>query len=107
MAEPPQLGDAFALIREEEGITIIRPGEGWARITLGAPSSLEAVGLTATVASALAARGIAANMIAGHHHDHLFVPWRRRTEALAVLQELSSARAPYPPRPGAGTTGAP
>ena len=88
LAEAPALGDAFALIREDEGLTVIRPGTGWARITLGVHSSLAAVGLTACVAAALAQRGISANMIAAFHHDHIFVPWDRREEALAVLYAL-------------------
>ena len=88
-AEAPPIGDAFALIREAEGVTIVRPGEGWARITLGIHSSLAAVGLTARVSAALAARGISANMIAAFHHDHVFVPWDRRDEAMAVLRSLS------------------
>ena len=84
------LGDAFAMIREAEGVTIVRPGEGWARITLNIHSSLEAVGLTAAVAAALAARGISANMIAAVHHDHVFVPWERREEAMTALRELAA-----------------
>jgi hypothetical protein len=83
-------GDAFALIREAEGMTLIRPGSGWARITLGIHSSLEAVGLTASVAAALAARGIGANMIAACYHDHVFVPWDRREEAMTALRALSA-----------------
>ena len=87
-AEAPPLGDAFALIREAEGVTAIRPGKGWARITLQVHSSLDAVGLTARVAESLAAHGISANMVAAFHHDHVFVPWTRRDEALGVLAEL-------------------
>jgi hypothetical protein len=87
--EAPPLGDAFALIREAEGVTVVRPGEGWARITLGIHSSLAAVGLTARVSAALAAHGIGANMIAAFHHDHVFVPWDRRDEAMAALRALS------------------
>jgi uncharacterized protein len=89
-AEAPPLGDAFALIREAEGVTIIRPGTGWARITLAVHSSLEAVGFTAAVSAALTAHEISANMIAAFHHDHLFVPWDRRDEAMAVLRALSA-----------------
>ena len=89
VAAAPPLGDAFALIREAEGVTVIRPGEGWARITLGVHSSLAAVGLTARVAAALAGRGISANMVAAFHHDHVFVPWDRRDETLAALEALS------------------
>jgi hypothetical protein len=88
-AEAPLLGDAFALIREDEGVTIICPGKGWARITLGVHSSLAAVGLTARVATALAERGISANVIAAFHHDHVFVAWAQRDDALAILLRLS------------------
>ena len=89
----PLVADAFALIREEEGFTVVRPGRGWARIILRIHSSLEAVGLTARVAAALAEQGIAANFIAGAYHDHIFVPWQRRGEAMAVLHELAGNRA--------------
>ena len=87
--------DAFAVIREEEGITAIlageRAGTPFARITLTVHSALEGVGLTAAVAGALAQAGIACNVVAGYHHDHLFVPWDRREEALAILQRLSQS----------------
>jgi uncharacterized protein len=88
--DPP--ADAFALIREAEGTTAIVPGEdgAFARITLQVHSALEGVGLTAAFATALAASGIACNVVAGFHHDHLFVPWERRAEALAVLRELAA-----------------
>ena len=89
VAEAPPLVNAFALIRELEGVTVIGPGQGWARITLGIQSSLEAVGLTARVSAALAARGIGANIVAAFHHDHVFVPWDRRDDALAVLSALA------------------
>src|SRR5688572_33336503 len=91
VAHPPP-GDAFALIREAEGITIVKPGRGWARITLQVHSSLADLGLTAEVATALAKRGIAANVIAGIHHDHIFVPWDRRDEAVSALRALSASR---------------
>lgn len=88
-AGAPALGESFALIREAEGVTVIRPGAGWARIVLEIHSSLEAVGLTARVAEALAGRGIAANVVAALHHDHVFVPWDRRDEALETLAALA------------------
>ena len=90
MAQAPPLGNAFALIREEEGVTLVRPGKGWARIWLRVHSSLEAVGLTARIAAVLAERGIAANVIAAAHHDYFFVPWDRREEALAELKRLET-----------------
>jgi hypothetical protein len=100
---PPQLR-VFATVHEEEGITIIAPeidviqsglsGSGsWARISLNIHSALSAVGLTAAVSGALAAVGISANVLAGHYHDHLFVPWKRRQQAFSVLKQLTGLRA--------------
>ena len=78
----------FAIVREAEGMTLIRPEPSgkWARISLGVHSSLEAVGLTAALSSRLAEAGISANIVAAQHHDHIFVPWDRRNEALATLR---------------------
>lgn len=83
----PQTG-WFALIGEEEGLTVIRadPEGAWARISLAVHSSLEAVGLTAELSRRLAQAGISANIVAGLRHDHLFVPWDRRAEALDLLR---------------------
>src|SRR5213076_649722 len=83
--------NAFALIREEEATTLVRvdPAGEWARITLTVHSSLSSVGLTAAVAAALAERRIPSNVVAATFHDHLFVPWNRRDEALGALHALS------------------
>ena len=88
-AEAPP-SDAFALIAEDEGRTLIAPAPGgaWARISLTVHSDLEAVGLTAALAKALAEAGISANVVAGWYHDHIFVPWARRHDALAALAKL-------------------
>lgn len=59
------------------------------RITLSVYSSLEAVGLTAVVASALAKEGISANVIAAYHHDHVFVPLDKANQAIQILAKLS------------------
>jgi hypothetical protein len=87
--------EAFAIIREDEGTTAILadPSGDFARIILMVHSALDGVGLTAAVAAALAERGIACNVVAGFHHDHLFVPWERRDEALAALAALSRSAA--------------
>jgi hypothetical protein len=58
-------------------------------ITLRAHSALDAVGLTAAVAGALAAAGISCNVLAGTFHDHLLVPHDRLDDALAVLAHLA------------------
>jgi hypothetical protein len=91
--DPP--ANAFALIREDEGLTAtIADADGaFARITLMVHSALDGVGLTAAVSGALAEAGIACNVVAGFHHDHLFVPWERRGEALAILSDISARAA--------------
>ena len=55
-------------------------------------SSLVAVGFLATVCSRLAEVGISVNPVSGFHHDHLFVPWDRREEAMAVLERGAARR---------------
>lgn len=90
----------FALVQEEEGLTVIAPFDllaahgipsqtEWARISLAVHSSLSAVGLTAAFARALGREGISANVVAGYYHDHIFVAWADRHTALAALQALA------------------
>ncbi|WP_018899888.1 ACT domain-containing protein [Rhizobium sp. 2MFCol3.1] len=61
------------------------------RITLTVFSSLEGVGLTAAVATALANHNISCNMVAAYHHDHVFVPKADAEGAMKVLLELQAA----------------
>ena len=93
--------DAWAVIRENEGITAIidvKKAEKlkmtstakYRRITLNVHSSLEAVGLTAAVATKLAEHGISANVVAGYYHDHIFVQDAKADEALQILKDFSS-----------------
>lgn len=93
---------ALATVDETEGTTLVlerheadafRLGHTgtFAWITLTVHSSLEAVGLTAAVATALADRDIPCNVLAGFHHDHLLVPSERADEAIAALRELSAS----------------
>jgi hypothetical protein len=92
----------LAFFMESEGLTLIVPVETaekaqleyqgkFKQITLTAHSSLDAVGLTAVVATKLAAHGISANVVAAYYHDHIFVQTEKADEALSVLKELSSA----------------
>ena len=65
-------------------------------------SDLQAVGLTAAFASALGDAGISCNVVAGLHHDHIFVPVAQATQAVDVLLALQSAHK----RPGSAPAGA-
>jgi hypothetical protein len=100
LAEAGRVAAPFALIAEDEGTTVIAPtaalqaagiavADPMARISLTVHSALTAVGLTAAMAGALAARGISANVVAGFHHDHVFVPWADRHAAMQVLAGLA------------------
>ncbi len=93
--------DPVAVVLEQEGLTMVLPrpradahGHEYESvfrgITLRVHSSLDAVGLTAAVSRALTAEGISANVVAGYHHDHLFVPARFADRAMAALRELSN-----------------
>jgi hypothetical protein len=88
-----------ARIVEDEGVTSVisvadaerlgaDPGFRAAWLTLEVDSALDAVGLTAAVSTALADAGIACNVLAGYHHDHLLVPADRAEQAMAVLGAL-------------------
>ena len=57
-------------------------------LTVEVHSSLEAVGLTAALAGALARAGIPCNVLAGLHHDHLLVPESKAQMAIEVLLGL-------------------
>jgi hypothetical protein len=59
-------------------------------ITLNVHSSLEAVGLTAAVSSALANEGISANVVAAYYHDHIFVSNAKASQALSCLSKLAA-----------------
>ena len=61
---------------------------GW--ITLEVRSALDAVGLTAAVSRALADAAISANVVAGVHHDHVFVPHDETDAAVGVLSALAA-----------------
>ncbi|MFG2128719.1 ACT domain-containing protein [Streptomyces sp. NPDC048751] len=87
-------------VAEGEGLTVVARQEeadaagmaydyvaAW--ITLRVHSALEAVGLTAAVSRELAHAGLSCNVVAGFHHDHLFVPYELAGRAVAVLEDLA------------------
>lgn len=99
---PPGLHPVVT-VQEAEGTTVVLPiGEAEtaglpgtfssAWITLAVASALDAVGLTAAVSAALATDGIACNVVAGFHHDHLFVPLHSARAALTALEALAHTR---------------
>lgn len=92
-----------AMISEVEGTTIvlnrdIAVGAGVehefeaAWLTIELHTSLQAVGVTASVATALAMKSIPVNVLAGFHHDHLLVPHDRVDEAVAAIDLIRQQR---------------
>ena len=88
--------------KETEGTTLILKKEiadnhklqypfvaAW--ITLTVHSSLDAVGLTAAFANALAAENISCNVVAAYYHDHIFVNSIDAEKAMLVLKNLPKA----------------
>ena len=91
-----------ARFEEREGTTVVLAHDDAVRlglsfdsvmawITLDVQSSLQAVGLTACVSTALARANIACNVMAGYHHDHLFVPIKDAQQAMEILNKLSDS----------------
>ena len=91
--------DPLATFREREGLTVIidEPRALAAKltvlfraawITLSVHSDLQAVGLTAAVATALTQANISCNVVAAAFHDHLFVPLESAQAALDALLVL-------------------
>jgi len=96
-----KLEDTIGLFKENEGWTVIlnkRAADNlklnytyiasW--ITLTVHSSLEAVGLTAAFSKALAEASISCNVVAGYHHDHIFVDNKDAEKAMDVLRQLAT-----------------
>jgi uncharacterized protein len=98
---PPAALRPVMTFTENEGLTLIVAQDAadaaglpydlvTAWITLTVSSALDAVGLTAAVAGALAGAGLSCNVVAAVHHDHLFVPEPAAAAALAVLADLAA-----------------
>lgn len=97
---PSTVVNPVATVQEEEGTTLVLPRSEAdaaelpydyvaARITLCVHSTLDAVGLSAAVSTALAEAGLSCNIMAGYYHDHLFVPAKHAQRAMGVLHELA------------------
>ena len=97
---------AISTFKEEEGMSMLIPVElanksglgvdqPMSCITLNVYSSLEGVGLTAAVSTALGDNSIPCNMVAAFHHDHVFVPFEMCDRAMEVLTSLQKQAAKY------------
>ena len=89
-------GLAIMEFQEEEGTTLIITKEkadhlglaydyvsSW--ITLKSQTALDAIGITAAFARILADHQISCNVVAGYHHDHIFIPYEHRLRAIKLL----------------------
>ncbi|MFC9424684.1 ACT domain-containing protein [Streptomyces sp. NPDC056987] len=91
-------------VAEREGLTpVLRqedaeaagPGYDYVAwwLVLRVHSALDAVGPTAAVAHELARAGVSCDVVAGFHHDHLFVPYEVADRAMDLLEGLSRGSA--------------
>ncbi|GAB6191420.1 ACT domain-containing protein [Desulfocastanea catecholica] len=89
----------LASIQEPEGVSVVMRESDAQRynlrilfrcawITLSVHSDLQAIGLTAAFATALADAAISCNVVAGAYHDHIFVPSQAAEKAMHVLRSL-------------------
>lgn len=92
--------DTMCEFKEREGTTLIinrRKADelhlkydyvaSW--ITLEVYSSLQSIGLTALFSKELTHHQISCNVIAGYHHDHIFVAKKDAVKAVQVLSNWS------------------
>ncbi|MCA1931462.1 ACT domain-containing protein [Rheinheimera sp.] len=93
----------LATFKEKEGLTLVLTEQQakdyqlnilfrarW--ISLTVHSDLEAVGLTAAFATALADAGLSCNVFAGAYHDHLLVPVHQAEAAMQALKQLQQCK---------------
>jgi uncharacterized protein len=103
VGERVDLHEVVSLMREPEGVSVIveeevatrlglQPVLRCAWITLNVNSDLQAVGLTAEFSAALGRAGVSCNVVAGTHHDHIFVPVAQADMAMRALRALQAAR---------------
>ena len=95
------LNEVTGTFREQEGLTVIaslnylksknlKNYEGpFAKLTIDVHTSLELVGLTATLATKLGESNISANVVAAYYHDHIFVQYDLKDVAIEALNALA------------------
>jgi hypothetical protein len=83
-------GNTFIVAKEEADNLKLKYSFVASWITLTVHSSLEAVGLTAEISTALSQAGISCNIVAAFYHDHIFVKKSDAANAINVLNDLSN-----------------
>lgn len=74
----------------EDMKTITKKVSGpFALITLEVHSDLLAVGFMAKIASTLAEEKISCNAVSAYYHDHIFVQYERKEDAVTALEKIS------------------
>lgn len=82
-------GDTLILTEAAAAAAGVRAVFPCRRIILEVASALDAVGFMAEVSAALTTAGVSCNVVAGFHHDHLFVQADKAADAMAALEALS------------------
>lgn len=92
--------ESVMVFKESEGQTLImkesaaknlqKQHQGtWALITLNVHSNLNAIGFLAAITEKLAKAGISVNAVSAFYHDHLFVPWEKKENAMSLLSDFT------------------
>jgi len=97
------LGSVMDVFKEDEGLSIVLSEDvkdeisaisskeligPFALISLTVHSDLYAVGLLARITAALAQEGISVNAFSAYYHDHIFVPYDRKDDALDAISRI-------------------
>lgn len=93
------LKEILGIFQEDEGLTLIATKKyfeknnisydgPFAKLTIENHTSLDLVGLTATLSTKLAKVGISANVIAAYFHDYVFVQYNLRQKAISTINSF-------------------
>ena len=93
------LKEILGIFQEDEGLTLIATKQyfeknnilydgPFAKLTIENHTSLDLVGLTATLSTELAKNEISANVIAAYFHDHIFIQYNLRQRAIEIINSL-------------------
>lgn len=105
MALSSYLDYIVCVFKETEGLTVVfiddileemkgftdKISEPFALITLEVHGDLNSVGFMEKIAGALAREKISCNAFSAYYHDHIFVQYERKDDAVAALKKLSAS----------------